>query len=64
MGADTVQQFLRAGLVDDFQINLIPVLLGAGTRLFEHIGTTQELERVRLLESPRATHIKFRVVKS
>ncbi len=63
MGADTVQQFLRAGLVDDFQINLIPVLFGAGTRLFEHFETVQELEQVRVLESPRATHIKFRVRK-
>jgi len=64
MGANIVQQFLRAGLLDEIQINLVPVLLGEGIRLFEHIGTEHiELERTRVIESPGVTHIRFRVVK-
>ncbi len=64
MGADVTQQFLRAGLLDELQINLVPVLLGRGTRLFEHPGTNHvELERTRVIESPRVTHLRFRVLK-
>lgn len=64
MGADIAQQFLKAGLLDEIQLNLVPVLLGDGIRLFEHIGTEQiELESTRVIESPGVTHLKFRVVK-
>jgi dihydrofolate reductase len=64
MGAQTVQQFLRAGLLDEIQINLVPVLLGAGARLFDHLGTAPiELERTRLVGSPTMTHLTYRVVK-
>lgn len=64
MGADITQQFLRAGLVDEIQINLVPVLLGEGTRLFEHLsGRRIELEQTRVFESCGVTHLKFRVVK-
>jgi dihydrofolate reductase len=64
MGANTAQQLLTAGLVDDIQIQLIPVLLGAGARLFDHIGAEQiELTRTRLIESPSVTHLGFQVVK-
>ena len=64
MGATTTQQFLSAGLLDEFQINLIPVLLGAGTRLFEQINAAPlELERTRLIDSSAATHLTYRVVK-
>jgi dihydrofolate reductase len=63
MGATTAQQFLRAGLLDEIQINLVPVLLGGGTRLFEHLGADHiELQRTRVIESPTVTHVKFRVV--
>ncbi|MBT2230600.1 dihydrofolate reductase family protein [Nonomuraea sp. NEAU-A123] len=62
-GADVGRQFLRAGLVDDLQIHLAPVLLGAGIRLFE-IGSEQvRLRRTRVLESPFATHLRFEVAK-
>jgi dihydrofolate reductase len=62
MGADTAQQFLRAGLLDEIQLNLVPVLLGEGLRLFEHLGTDRiELERTRAIESSRVTHLRFRV---
>ena len=63
-GADTAQQCLKAGLLDEIQIGIVPVLLGEGLRLFEHIGTEHiELERMRVLESPTRTDIRFRVVK-
>ena len=64
MGANTAQQCLQAGLLDEIQIHLVPVLLGEGIRLFEHIGTEHiELESTRVIESPGVTHLWFRVVK-
>lgn len=63
-GANTAQQCIRAGLVDEIQIGVMPVLLGEGLRLFEHLGTVQiELERTRVIESPGVTYLRFRVVK-
>ncbi len=63
-GANIAQQCLKAGLLDEIQIHLVPVLLGEGRRLFEHIGTEQiELETTRVISSPGVTHLKFRVVK-
>jgi dihydrofolate reductase len=63
-GANTVQQFSRAGLLDELQIHLAPVFLGDGVRLFDHLGTEHiKLERTRVIESAGVTHLKFRVVK-
>jgi dihydrofolate reductase len=63
-GANVIQQYLAAGLVDEVQIHLAPVLLGAGTRLFDHLGTgLPELERTRVIESPFVTHLRYRVVR-
>lgn len=63
MGANTAQQFLSAGLLDEIQINLVPVLLGNGVRLFDHLGTEHiELERTRVIEASRMTHLTFRVL--
>lgn len=63
-GANIIQQYLSAGLLDEIQIHLVPVLLGAGRRLFDQIGTEQiELEGTRVIESPDVMHLKFRVVK-
>jgi dihydrofolate reductase len=63
-GANVVQQYLKAGLLDEIQIHLVPVLLGDGVRLFDHLGTEQvELERTRVIESPAVTHLRYRVVK-
>jgi dihydrofolate reductase len=62
--ASIVQQCLRAGLLDDVHVDLIPVLLGDGVRLFDDLGTEQiELERTRVIEAPDVTHMTFRVVK-
>lgn len=64
MGADVGQQYLKAGLLDEIQINHIPILLGGGIRLFEQLGIKQmQLEKDRVLDSPHATHIRYRVVK-
>jgi dihydrofolate reductase len=61
-GARLVQQFLAAGLVDEMRIHVAPVLLGKGTRLFEHVnGSLPGLEQVRVLSSPNATHIRYRL---
>ncbi len=61
-GAATAQQYLKAGLVDEVQLHLVPVLFGGGLRLFE-LGVEAQLEKIRVLESPNATHLKFRFIK-
>jgi dihydrofolate reductase len=62
-GASTVQQYLRAGLVEEMQIHIVPILLGEGIRLFEGIGPEQvKLETTRVIESPAVTHLRFRVL--
>jgi dihydrofolate reductase len=62
--ASIAQQCIRSGLLDEIHIDLVPVLLGGGVRLFEHLGTGPiELERVRVVEAPDVTHLTFRVVK-
>jgi dihydrofolate reductase len=64
MGADVARQCLRAGFVDEMLIQLVPVLLGDGLRLFEHLGTELvELEGMQVIESPAVTHLRFRPVK-
>jgi dihydrofolate reductase len=63
-GADTLDQFLRAWLVDEMQIHLAPVVLGGGVSLFEGVGAGGlDLEKIRIIDSPEVTHIMFRVVK-
>ncbi len=55
---------MKAGLLDEFHLNIAPVLLGEGVRLFDHLGSELiHLERTRTLETPGATHLSFRVVK-
>jgi dihydrofolate reductase len=64
MGSAAPQQALRAGLLDEIHIDLIPVLLGGGVRLFDHLGDeTIELERTRVVEAPGVTHLAFRVIR-
>jgi dihydrofolate reductase len=64
-GANTVRQFLEAGLLDELQIHLAPVLLGDGVRLFDHVDPERiELEPTRVIDSPRVTHLRYRVVAS
>ncbi len=62
-GADIGQQYVRAGLVDEISIHLVPVLFGGGTRMFEHLGSEHiQLETVEVIETAAATHLRFRVV--
>jgi dihydrofolate reductase len=61
-GADTVQQSLDAGLLDELQIHLAPVLLAAGVRLFDRIDPTRlQLEPTRVVDSPAVTHLRYRI---
>ena len=62
--ANIAQQCIKAGLIDEIQIDLAPVLLGSGVRLFDHLGTAPiELEIIRVVEGQGVTHLQFRVVK-
>ena len=64
MGANVQQQFLNAGLVDEFHINIVPVLLGRGTRLFEKLDVAHiALEQIHAIPSPGVAHIAYRVIK-
>ena len=61
-GANVIQQYLRAGLLDEIQISLVPVLLGRGERLLTDLdGSDIELEQVRAIEAPGVTHITYRI---
>ena len=63
-GASVARQYLAASLLDEFQIHLVPILLGNGIRLFEALDSEPiELERIRTIETPRATHLRFRVAR-
>ncbi|HKO39029.1 MAG TPA: dihydrofolate reductase family protein [Solirubrobacterales bacterium] len=63
-GATVAQLALAAGVLDEIQIHLIPVLLGEGRRLFEHLGADHiELEPVRVLEGSGVTHLRYRVCR-
>ena len=63
-GANTAQQCLRAGLVDEIHMGIVPVLFGEGLRFFEPLVNEQmELERMRVFASPTRTDLWFRVVK-
>jgi dihydrofolate reductase len=63
-GANITRQCLKLGLLDQIQIDLVPVLLGQGVRLFEYLGIEPiELERTGVIESPGVIHLSFRVIK-
>ena len=62
-GADVINQYLAAGLVDELELNIVPLVLGRGARLFEGLGPDVRLEQVRAVDAPGVTHLKYRVVK-
>jgi dihydrofolate reductase len=62
-GADVINQFLRAGLLDELELHVVPLLLGGGRRLFEGVGPEVKLELIRTIEAPGVTHLKYRVGK-
>ena len=61
-GAQTVQQSLAAGMLDELYLHIVPVILGAGERLLENVGDPT-LEPVKVIASPEVTHVKYRVVR-
>jgi dihydrofolate reductase len=62
-GASVVQQYLNAGVVDEFQVHVAPIFLGGGVRLFDGLGNDEiKVEVVRAIESPLVTHLKYRVL--
>lgn len=59
-GANAAQRYLAVGLVDEMEIHLVPVLLGAGERLFDRVGADlHDLELVRAVPTPKVTHLRF-----
>jgi dihydrofolate reductase len=62
-GAYTAQTALEAGVLDELQIHLVPVLFGAGRRLFDLLPERVELEITRVIDTPKATHIRYSVVR-
>lgn len=62
-GADTINQYLAAGLIDELELHIVPILLGDGKRLFAGVGPDLKLEELRALEAPGVAHLKYRVVK-
>lgn len=63
-GANVIQQFIKAGLLDEIQIHLVPVMMGDGVRLFDQMGPDYPgFEIMRVVESSEVTHLKYRLVK-
>ena len=62
-GADTVNQYLAAGLVDELDLHVVPLVLGDGARLFDGVGPELRLELLRAVEAPGVTHVKYRVAR-
>jgi dihydrofolate reductase len=60
-GGYTAQRALEAGVLDELQIHQVPVLLGGGLRLFDVLPSRIELEVIRVIDTPEATHIRYRV---
>jgi dihydrofolate reductase len=60
-GAQAINEYLEAGLVDELDLSVVPMVLGGGARLFEGVGPDLKLEQVRTVEAPGVTHLKYRV---
>jgi dihydrofolate reductase len=62
-GGEIINEYLAAGLVDEVELHVVPILLGSGSRLFEGVGPDLKLEQLRAVEAPGVAHLKYRVVK-
>ena len=62
-GADVINQYLAAGLVDELELHVTPIVLGGGARLFAGVGPQLKLEEIRTVEAPGVAHLKYRVLK-
>ncbi len=56
-----INQYLAAGLVEELELHIVPLVLGGGARLFDGLGPELRLEQVRAIEGPGVTHLKYRV---
>jgi dihydrofolate reductase len=64
MGSAGVQQALQLGLLDEIHVHLVPVLLGGGVRLLDHLGPGPiELEGMGVVDAPGVTHLSYRVMR-
>ncbi|TMB68215.1 MAG: dihydrofolate reductase [Chloroflexi bacterium] len=64
-GANVAQQYLAAGLIDEMDLHIVPILLGGGERLLENIGGSgPKIEPVRAIEGPGVVHLKYRIAKT
>ena len=62
-GASIINQYLAAGLVDEIELHVVPLLLGSGARLLEGVGPEIKLEQLRAIDGPGVSHLKYRVVR-
>lgn len=62
-GADLGRQFITAGLVDEISLRIVPVLFGGGIRMFDELGGEHIQLEATGVDTPAATHMRFRVVK-
>jgi dihydrofolate reductase len=62
-GAQIINEYLAAGLVNELELHVVPILLGSGSRLFEGVGPDLKLEQLRAVEAPGVAHLKYRVVR-
>jgi dihydrofolate reductase len=62
-GAQIINEYLAAGLVDEVEVHITPIVLGGGARLFEGVGPDLNLELLRTIEAPGVSHLKYRVVR-
>ena len=61
-GAQAIQQYMAAGLLDELELHVVSVLLGDGERLFDNLGNAEpQLEQVRAVEAPGVTHLKYKL---
>ena len=61
-GASVLRQYLAAGLVDEFELHIVPTLLGDGVRPLDDLGDIK-LEQVRVIEAPGVAHVKYRLIR-
>jgi dihydrofolate reductase len=63
-GANTIQQFLNAGLIDEFTVHIAPVILGRGLHLFENLNrNTYDVEIAEVIPSKAVTHLNYKLKK-
>jgi dihydrofolate reductase len=61
-GANVINEFLAAGLLDELELDVVPIVLGGGARLFDGVGPDVKLDRIRVVEAPGVTHLKYHLL--